>query len=144
MTNNNGHGIDLGMEFLKSIYMGTGVDTKEAQPIYILPRDTVRTFLHEKIGLFGIQSRVLGLAGVEITLLASLATASFTDFLGIKGNVIKGTFIAFSVIFGVLLIKDLIKWWRCKDEMDVDALAENLGSRGSIIPGVAPKAKIEG
>lgn len=138
-----GSGSNIWMDVLKSIYSYTGVETKEAQPIFILPRDTVRSFLHEKIDLIGIQSRVLGLAGVEVTLIAALTTASFQDFFGIKGNLIQGTFVAFSVIFGLLLTRDIARWWHCRDALQVDSLANDLGSRGSIIRGPSPKDSIE-
>lgn len=129
----NGNGIDIGMEYLKGIYTNTDIETKEAQPIYILQRDTVRTFLHEKIEAFGLAARVLGYVGIEITLVASLVTASFNDWMGIKGHVIEGTFVAFAFVIAILILKDGACWIKNRVSLSVDALAEDLGGRGSVI-----------
>lgn len=133
MTNEGNDTLDIGREFMRGIYTNTDIETKEAQPIYILQRDTVKTFLHEKIEAFGVADRVLGYVGIEITLIASLVTASFNDWWGLKGNIIEGTFIAFAIIVAVLIIKDGICCLKNRGNFSVDVLAEDLGGRGSII-----------
>jgi hypothetical protein len=133
IMSNNKDGIDIGMEYMKGIYTNTNVETKEAQPIYILQRDSVRTFLHEKIELLGLSARLMGYLGILLTLIATLATAEFTDFLGLKGPVVNGTFVAFTLIVAVLAIRESITWYKSKSKLDVDSLAEDLGNRGSII-----------
>lgn len=133
MTDGNNHSIDIGMEYLKGIYTNTDIETKEAQPIYILQRDTVRTFLHEKIEALGLSTKVLGYVGIEITLIASLVTASFNDWMGLKGSVIEGAFVTFSIIVAALIIKDGTCWLKNRNKLSVDVLAEDLGGRGSII-----------
>jgi len=126
-------GIDIGMEYLKNLYTNTNIETKEAQPIYILYRDTIRTFLHETIQTLGLQGRLLGLIGIEITIVASLVTATFTDWHNIKGSLIQGTFIAFAIIFGVWIIKDFILWLMTWKKCNVDSLVDELAVRGSVI-----------
>jgi hypothetical protein len=133
MPDDNNKSIDIGMEYLKGIYTNTDIETKEAQPIFILQRDTVRTFLHEKIEDLGLSARVLGYIGIEITLLAALVTTTFNDWLGLKGNVIEGVFIAFFVIIGILVVKDGVVLFKNKDKLTVDELTQDLGIRGSII-----------
>ena len=126
-------GIDIGMEYLKNLYTNTNIETKEAQPIYILYRDTIRTFLHETIQILGLQGRLLGLVGIEITIVASLVTATFTDWNGIKGSLIQGTFFAFAIIFGIWTIKDFILWLMTTKKFSVDSLVDKLAARGSVI-----------
>ena len=133
MTNGDKQGIDIGMEYFKGIYTNTDIETKEAPPIFMLQRDTVKTFLHEKIGLFGLSSRFLGYIGIEITLIVSLITATFNDWLGLKGNVIEGTFVAFALIIGVIILRDGICCIKTRGKLSVDDLTQDLGSRGSII-----------
>ncbi|UNU87929.1 hypothetical protein [Aeromonas dhakensis] len=129
----NKAGIDIGMEYMKGIYNNTNVETKEAQPIYILQRDSVRTFLHEKIELIGLSAKVMGYVGVFITLIATLATAEFTDVLGLKGPVVNGAFVTFTIIIAVVTLREGCAWYKSKSKLDVDSLTEDLGNRGSII-----------
>ena len=133
MTNDRKPRIDIGMEFIKDLYTGTNLETKDAQPFYILQRDTIRTFLHEKIGEFGISARLLGYLGVEVSIVIALATATFDDFYIFKAHHVQGTFCSFAFIFGFLILKDFKFWYSNKDNMTVDKLAENLGQRGTIL-----------
>lgn len=133
MNDDKKQGIDIGMEYLKNLYSGTDLETKEAQPIYILYRDTIRTFLHEKIEEFGLSARFLGFLGIEISIITTLFTATFNDFLKIKANIIQGTFVAFAIIFALLIFKDIKCWWCNKENLTVDELAKELGQRGTII-----------
>ena len=133
MVEGNNQGIDIGMEFLKNIYTNTDIETKEAQPIFMIHRDTVKSFLHEKIAYFGIYNRVVGYIGIEISLVISLLTASFTDTLGIKGTLIQGIFVVFALIFGCLAVKDGLYLIKNRKKITVDELTNELGSRGSII-----------
>jgi hypothetical protein len=125
--------IDIGREYLNNLYTKTNIETKEAQPIYILHRDTIKSFVHEKLHLFGIEGKLFGLIGVEVTIITSLLTATFNDWNGIKGNLIQGTFVAFAIIFAVWTLKVFFVWFAQHKNCTVDALIEELGGRGSVI-----------
>ena len=139
MAKNDKPGIDIGMEYLRNIYTNTNIETKEAQPIYILYRDTIRTFLHETIQTMGLQGRLLGLIGIELTIVASLVTATFTDWQGIKGSLIQGTFLALAIILGIWIVKDIVLWLITRKKCNVNDLVDELASRGSVIKANAEK-----
>jgi hypothetical protein len=139
MAKNDKPGIDIGMEYLRNIYTNTNIETKEAQPIYILYRDTIRTFLHETIQTMGLQGRLLGLIGIELTIVASLVTATFTDWQGIKGSLIQGTFLALAIILGILIVKDIVLWLITRKKCNVNDLVDELATRGSVIKANAEK-----
>jgi hypothetical protein len=139
MAKNDKPGIDIGMEYLRNIYTNTNIETKEAQPIYILYRDTIRTFLHETIQTMGLQGRLLGLLGIELTIIASLVTATFTDWQGIKGSLIQGTFLALAIILGMWIVKDVVFWLITRKKCNVNDLVDELASRGSVIKANAEK-----
>lgn len=129
---------NIGASLLTDLYEEATVETKDPQPIYVLQRDTIRSFLHEKLGLFGLRERVLAWAGIELTLVASLVTADFRGFMGLSGPVVQGGFYVFAVIVGILLASD---GWKClsiRKACTVDALTSDLGLRGSEI---RPKRK---
>lgn len=125
--------IDVGVEVAQGIYANAKFETREVQPIYLLHRDTVRTFLHEKISVFSQQGRLLGLAGVEVSLVAALFTATFNDWHGIHGSLIEACFFVCSVIFGIWCIVELVRWLKVRSSLNVDALTNDLGKRGSVI-----------
>lgn len=133
MARNKKPTLDIGKEYLKNVYTNTNIETKEAQPIYILYRDTIRTFLHETIQTLGLQGRLLGLAGAELTIVASLVTATFTDWHNIKGSLIQSTFIALAIILGIWIVKDIILWLITRKKCTVNALVDEIGGRGSVI-----------
>lgn len=125
--------IDIGAEVAKGIYSDVKFEQKEVQPIYVLHRDTIRTFLHEKMALFEQQGKLLGLLGIEVSLVASLLTATFNDWKGIKGSVIEASFIVFSILCGYYIIRESIRWLKYRKELSVDSLSNDLGGRGSVI-----------
>lgn len=131
--------IDIGAEVAKGMYSDVKFEHKEVQPIYVLHRDTVRTFLHEKLSLFEQQGKLLGLLGIEVSLVASLVTATFNDWKGIKGSLIEASFFVFSLICGYYSIRELIRWFNYRDSLTVDSLSNELGERGSVIQPSAPK-----
>ena len=133
MTRNEKPTIDIGAEVAKGIYSNVKFEHREVQPIYVLHRDTIRTFLHEKLGLFEQQGKLLGLFGIEVSLIASLVTATFNDWKGIKGNVIEASFLVFSLICGYYTVRESIRWLRYRDTLSVDTLSNELGGRGSVI-----------
>ena len=140
MTRNDRPNVDIGAAVTKGIYANVTFEHKEVQPIYVLHRDTVRTFLHEKLAKFEQKGKLLGLIGIELSLLASLVTATFNDWKGLKGSVIEGAFIVFSVVGAYYCFIEAIRWYRDKSNLSVDALASELGSRGSVIQPSDPDA----
>jgi hypothetical protein len=125
--------IDIAVEISKAIYSNVKFEHRGVQPIYVLHRDTVQTFLHEKLGLFEQQGKLLGLWGIEVSLIASLVTATFNDWLGIKGAVIEASFWVVSIICGYHIVRESIRWRKYRDTLSVDALSNELGGRGSVI-----------
>ncbi len=133
MTRNEKSSPDIGIEVAKGIYSNVVFEHREVQPIYLLHRDTVRTFLHEKLALFEHKGKLLGLVGIEVSLVASLVTATFNDWKGIKGSVIEAAFWVTTLVGIYYLLKELSVWYRNRNGLSVDALAQDLGSRGSVI-----------
>jgi len=133
VSNNEKPNIDIGVEVAKGIYSDVRFEHREVQPIYVLHRDTVRTFLHEKLGLFGQQGHFLGLFGIEVSLIASLVTATFNDWKGIKGSVIEASFLVSSVICGCYTAREFFRWIKYRETLKVDLLSNELGGRGSVI-----------
>ena len=130
---------NIGLEFIKNLYTDTTLETKEPQPFYILQRDTIRTFLHEKIDLLRIQAKFIGLIGIELTLIISLLTTTFKDIWKINANIIQGLFIAFALIIVVYLAKSFTKWLGVYKTLNVDWLSKDLGERGTIIKSAKKK-----
>ena len=124
---------NIGIAFVKELYTDCKLETNEPQSIYLLYRDTIKTFLHEKVSLLALDAKIFGLIGIEISILVSLLTAKFEDFWIIKGNLIFGTFFAFLIILGVFIAIDAKNWWKARKALSVDALTDDLGARGSII-----------
>ena len=133
MTKSEKPSIDIGAEITKGISYNATFVHRDVQPIYVLHRDTIRTFLHEKLDLFDQQGKLLGLLGIEVSLIASLVTATFNDWKGIKGNVIEASFLVFSLICGCYTVREAIRWLKYRDTLSVDALSNELGGRGSVI-----------
>jgi len=119
--------------FTANLYSDAKLVTTAPQPITVLFRDTVKTFLHEKLLLLSSSERLLAYLGIEVTILATLLTAEFKDIGPFKGSLITGAFFAFFIIFLFLLIKASFFWWNHRKEIAVDALAEDLMQRGTII-----------
>ena len=133
MTKSEKPSIDIVAEITKGIYNNAKFEHREVQPIYVLHRDTVQTFLHEKLGLFEQQGKLLGLWGIEVSLIASLVTATFNDWLGIKGAVIEASFWVVSIICGYHIVRESIRWLKYRDTLSVNTLSNELGGRGSVI-----------
>ena len=131
MENNNSS--NLGLDYLKGLYTNTTLVTKEPQPFYILARDTIKAFLHEKLNLLNKKSLFLTYLGVEVTIIAALLTSSFKDFWFVKANIVQGTFVAFSIIFGFFTIKSGISSLKYLNSLKVDNLTKELGEKGTII-----------
>lgn len=127
---NNGK---IGIDYLSSLYNEAELVTEKPQPIYILQRDTVKAFLYEKKSTISIVDRFLALLGVEITIIVTLFTATFTSILGLGGENIKGIFICLSLILAVWLIVTIIKMVQVSSKMSIDAISDELGKLGTII-----------
>ena len=125
--------INIGAEFARSIYSDVKFEHREVQPIFVLHRDTIRTFLHEKLSLFQQQGKFLGLLGIEVSLIVSLVTATFNDWKGIKGSVIEASFFVFSIRCGYYTLRESIRWFGNRNSLSVDSLSNELGGRGSVI-----------
>jgi hypothetical protein len=137
MTKNERPLIDVAA-LTQGLYANAKFELGEVQPIHVLHRDTIRTFLHEKLSAFGKQGRLLGIFGIEISVVATLVTATFNEWHGISGAYIGATFFVCSVIFGVWCAVDFVVWCAGKTALDVDSLTDDLGARGVTIQ--PPKA----
>lgn len=124
---------NIGLDYLTDLYRETNLETRDPQPLFILHRDTIRTFLHEKIAWFGLYAKLLGFIGVEIPILAAIFTSTFHDTGGISANLIGGVFVAFAILFGIQIVFDGIRYWNIRARASVDQLTDELGSRGSQI-----------
>ena len=116
-----------------SIYSDTQLEHKDVQPIYILQRDTIRSFFYEKISDMSSESQFYCYLGIAITLLATVITATFTDIWIVKAELIKSTFLILTIYFIIKLIISGIKWIKTRNSNSPSALTDELGSRGSII-----------
>lgn len=125
--------IDIGAEVAQGIYANATFEAQEVQPLFVLHRDTVKSYFHEKRTQFDEQGKLLGYLGVEITLVATLLTATFNDQYGMKGTLIQAVFFVFSIIFGLLLVASLVNWRKHKETLTVENMVDDLGKRGSII-----------
>lgn len=126
-------GITVGDDVVRRLYSNCDLAVKETQPLLVLHRDTVRSFLHEKLSLLVSESRLLAYFGIEASLISALATATFSDLWVIKASLIQGTFSAFSIIIGLLLIRETWRWWREARGLTPTTLTDDLSLRGALI-----------
>lgn len=136
-------GSNIGHDVLNNMYTNMSMETKDPQPLFILYRDTIRTFLHEKSGVLGAEGRVLGFFGVELTLIATLVTCTFNNFIGIDGAVIEGAFLTFAIIIGFYLLKEVRNLILLLNRNGINEMVDELGGRGSIIRSVDALQKVE-
>ena len=134
-------GITVGDDVVRSLYRNCDLAVQETQPLLVLHRDTVRSFLYEKLSLLVSESRLLAYFGIEASLVSALATATFSDLWIIKASSIQGTFSAFSIIIGLLLLREIWRWWRDARGLTPTALTEELSQRGALI---LPKVGTDG
>lgn len=125
--------IDVGAAVANGIYSDVKIVHNQVQPFFILHKDSIRNFFHEKYRIFEMQGRLLGLVGITLSLIASLLTATFNDWHGIKGSLIEACFVVSTVISTLFTLKDFSDWWKNKGNMSVDQLSDELGRRGSVI-----------
>lgn len=126
-------GLSVADDVVKQLYSGCDLTVQERQPVYLLHRDTIRAFLHEKFGHIAAESRCLAFLGIEISLVATLLTATFQDVGWLKGPVIQGTFIAFAIIVGILLAREAKRRVWGGEWVSPESLATELGARGAVI-----------
>jgi len=138
---NHQTGITVGDDVIRSLYSNFDLAVQEPQPLLVLHRDTVRSFLHEKLSILVSESRLLAYFGIEASLISALATSTFSDLWVIKATLIQGTFSAFSIIIGLLLIRELWRWWHDARGMTPNTLTDELSQRGALI---LPKANNDG
>lgn len=141
MATKNSKNSGIALDFVNGLYSNTEIETKDPQPLFILHRDTIRTFLHEKRLSFGLEARVLGWFGIGITLIITLCTANFKDlFCGgdgthplLPGDTLQGIFFTFTLIIMAMFLFDGFRWLSAYEHLSVDYLTEDLGKRGSAI-----------
>lgn len=133
MSENESPPPGIGLEFVKELYLDCKLEPNEPQPIFLIYKDTIKTFLHEKIGHLALNAKILGLIGIEISILAALFTATFNDVWQIKGEMIQALFIVLFFVLGFFLARDFKRWWQNRNSLTVDALTDELGRRASII-----------
>lgn len=124
---------NIGAEFAQSLYADAKLVTNEVQPYYLLHKDTIRNFLHEKIEILNNRGQVIAYGGIEVSIVATIFTATFNDWHGIKGSIIEGSFFLSSFIFGLLTIIAGFRWISTLKGSSVNALTDELGQRGVII-----------
>ena len=125
--------LDIAAGVATSLYAKAAFEHNTVQPIYVLHRDTIRTFLHEKIGAMQRSGQLLGLIGIDVSLVAALATTTFRDSFGVPGELIQATFIVCVAICSGYILR-----WLCLTgweggTLGVDQLVDDLGTRGSVI-----------
>jgi hypothetical protein len=130
MAENNGN---IGLEYVNTLYNEAELVTEEPQPIYILHKDTIKTFLHEKREVLSIFDRMLAIIGVLLTVIVTLFSATFNDFLGLPGNVMQGIFIVSTIFLSIWLLITIIKIIKNIKSISIDNLCKDLGKRGTII-----------
>lgn len=131
-------GLTVADDVVRQLYADCDLVVHDSQPVFLLQRDTIKSFLHEKAGVIAAEARFLAYLSIELSLIAALVTATFQDFWKIKAQTIEGTFVAFTFIIGILMIRDGTAWVRSRKKATPDALTEELGSRGARI---TPKAR---
>ena len=133
MTKNEKPPIDLGTEFAKNIYSNAKFIANDVQPYFVLHKDTVCSFLHEKRDVLSSEGKLLGLLGIEASLIAALLTATFNDWHGIKGDTIEASFFISTLVFGYFVVREFIVWVSSVRTRSIDALTTELGKRGAVI-----------
>jgi len=142
-ADNKNEAINIGTAFLNNIYAEPKLVNENPRPFYIIHKDTCKTFLYEMKDKLSIFDRLLGVLGMEFTLIITLFTATFSDYKIIKADSIRGVFITFAIILGVYLIYLVFKNFTNINKLSVNQLCEELGNRSTIIePG--RKAEIDG
>jgi hypothetical protein len=115
------------------IYSDADVVVQESQVLFVLHKDTIKTFLHEKLSVVAAESRFLAYIGIELTLVGALISSDFKDTLFMSAALIKGLFLAFSFIVGAAGIINFVRFRKNARCCTPDKLTEELGKRGSII-----------
>lgn len=126
-------GLTVADDVVRRLYSNCDLAVQESQPLLVLHRDTVRSFLHEKLSILVSESRLLAYLGIEASLVSALATATFNDWWIFKGPLIQGTFAAFSIILGLLLLRELYRWWTEARSVTPASLTDDLSLRGALI-----------
>lgn len=123
----------IGLDYLTDIYTDSEIETENPQPLYILYKDTIKTFLYEKLDDLKKGGLVWGYIGAEITIIATLLTTEPSGVWIISGKTIKGVFLALALLLGFLiwLSRNHISW--PKSEATMEDLVCELGRRGTII-----------
>jgi len=133
-------GVAVADDVVKRLYNDYDFVVEESQPVFVLQKDTIKAFLHEKAGVIAAEARCLAYLGIELSIFAALATATFQDFWVFKGPTVQGTFVAFSIIFGVLVAREGWRWFCGGRTATPEKLTDELGARGAKI---TPKKKNE-
>lgn len=123
--------VNIAYDYVTNLYRNTTVVTDDPQPLFVLPRDTIRTFLHEKMSLFGIQSKLAGLVGVAVAIGVALATTEkWRGLWLIDGSVVQAAFILCFLGVALVTLITANRWRRERQNLNVDSLTDDLGSRG--------------
>ncbi len=111
------------------MYANTKFEHNETQPIYLLHRDTIRSFFHEKINLFGLAGKLSTSFGLFLSCGTTLLTSTFHETKWVKADLIENIFTILT--FGALIfsIYQSIKYLTTRNELTVNALTEDLSKR---------------
>ena len=123
----------IGTDVISSLYTSPKLFVLDAHPHFILHRDTLRAFLFEKQGLFGLRERVIGWIGIEISLITTLIISTFHDWRGIPAAVLQAVFIVVAGIIAILFTVDCFKLIRYRGDLSIDTLSDELGTRGAVL-----------
>ena len=134
---------NIGLDYVTNIYSDAEIETENPQPLYILHKDTIKSFLSEKMDELNKTGLLWGYIGIELTIAITLLTTDVKGIWLISGQLIKGTLVAFSGIVGFLIVKNIEHIKNPKNEVKMESLVCELGKRGTIVKPVRSQPKLE-
>lgn len=125
----------LGTDVIKSIYTNSENTEKNPQPLYIVHKDTMKSFLYENKNALSIVDRLLTVGVTFITIIITYFTSNFKDtkVFGLDGSQVKGVFLCLSIGFGVYLIYLIYTLFNTWNRRNVDGLCEILEKRVTVL-----------
>ena len=121
----------LGTDVIKSIYTNSENTEKNPQPLYIVHKDTMKSFLYENKNALSIVDRLLTVGVTFITII--ITYFKDTNVFGLDGSQVKGVFLCLSIGFGVYLIYLIYTLFNTWNRRNVDGLCEILEKRVTVL-----------
>jgi hypothetical protein len=72
---------------------------------FVTHKQSVKAYLLEKREILGLNGKLLGVAGIEITIVLSILSGTFQEVAGVKPETVKGIFAGLAIAVGVYFIK---------------------------------------